>query len=405
MLIKFFGQMEATRLAANSLLCLLLHIVLLPQASCFLMKSVCRHLEVGVNDTIYNEVVFESASEDCPLSTQQFAVYTISKEKNNTGYETEVFLFCWTKHVWRFAVQFAPDITLETQHNHSHELLSCAGFKDVIYVGHKRIRKEGAYHMTLELSRDQNSTSVSSTIFRAFVDFKKFKGHRHHKVIQYINYAGQKESWRKNKRSASQSMDITDPVECGKTRGCFRFGEKDCQHFQCQYFMSYRFLDGDVDLEISAKTPGWVAVGFSSDANMGGDDVIACHITFSASVQVGYYKNPYAHNHPVKQTGDTFLTITKTEYKDGYVYCRVRRADEVEGMVDLSNDWYQLYTWGPISPGGFIEKHTERPMISERFSMRRLQNVQTSAVSKTYCQFITRLNGLVALVYFINRKA
>ncbi|KAL3831553.1 hypothetical protein ACJMK2_023292 [Sinanodonta woodiana] len=317
-----------------------------------------------------------------------------------------LFLFCWARDVWRFAVQLTPDITLETHHTHSHELLACAGSKDTIYIGHKHIRKERAYHMTLELSRDQNYTSIPSTIFRVFVDIKKFKGHHLHKVVQYKNYAaiGHKEPWRKSKRSTNQSMDITDPMECGKTRGCFRFGEPDCQHFQCQYFMSYRVVDGGVDLEMSARTPGWVAVGFSSDANMGGDDVIACHTTFPASVQVGYYKNPYAHNHPVKQAGDKFLMTTKTEHREGYVYCKVRLPDEVEGMVDLSNDWYQLYAWGPISPGGFIEKHTVRPMVSKLFSMRNLQNVQTSAVSKNSCQFITRLNGLVAFVYFIHRK-
>ena len=46
-----------------------------------------------------------------------------------------------------------------------------------------------------------------------------------------------------------------------------RKGKRSCQHLECDYFLSYRYMkdNENVDIEISAKTKGWVAVGFSSD--------------------------------------------------------------------------------------------------------------------------------------------
>uniref|UniRef100_A0A8C9G1L8 Ferric chelate reductase 1 like n=1 Tax=Pavo cristatus TaxID=9049 RepID=A0A8C9G1L8_PAVCR len=56
--------------------------------------------------------------------------------------------------------------------------------------------------------------------------------------------------------------------DCGKTKGCFRYGKPGCNAETCDYFLSYRRIGADVEFELSADTDGWVAVGFSSDKKM-----------------------------------------------------------------------------------------------------------------------------------------
>ena len=48
----------------------------------------------------------------------------------------------------------------------------------------------------------------------------------------------------------------------------YRYGNSTCGHFECKYFLSYNHSGPIVDIELSARSPGWVAVGFSSDEKM-----------------------------------------------------------------------------------------------------------------------------------------
>ena len=41
-----------------------------------------------------------------------------------------------------------------------------------------------------------------------------------------------------------------------------------CGHLSCDYFLSYGKKGSDLVIELSGNTSGWLAVGFSSDANM-----------------------------------------------------------------------------------------------------------------------------------------
>ena len=48
-----------------------------------------------------------------------------------------------------------------------------------------------------------------------------------------------------------------------------RYGFRGCGHLTCDYMLSYHVINTtDVDMEISARGTGWVAVGFSSDKFM-----------------------------------------------------------------------------------------------------------------------------------------
>ncbi|XP_063780978.1 DOMON domain-containing protein FRRS1L isoform X2 [Pseudophryne corroboree] len=79
--------------------------------------------------------------------------------------------------------------------------------------------------------------------------------------------------------------------DCGKTKGCFRYGKPGCNAETCDYFLSYRRIGADVEFELSADTDGWVAVGFSSDKKMGGDDVMACVHDDNGRVRIQHFYN------------------------------------------------------------------------------------------------------------------
>ncbi|NXR06629.1 FRS1L protein, partial [Semnornis frantzii] len=110
--------------------------------------------------------------------------------------------------------------------------------------------------------------------------------------------------------------------DCGKTKGCFRYGKPGCNAETCDYFLSYRRIGADVEFELSADTDGWVAVGFSSDKKMGGDDVMAC--------------------------------VHDDNGRNNRVTCRFKRPVYVpreETIVDLHLSWYYLFAWGPAIQG------------------------------------------------------
>ncbi|XP_063420444.1 putative ferric-chelate reductase 1 [Mytilus trossulus] len=167
--------------------------------------------------------------------------------------------------------------------------------------------------------------------------------------------------------SYTEKSSITDGLECGKTRSCFRHGMKNCQHFGCDYFLSY-WMDKQkavVDFELSGKSDGWLAVGFSSDRKMGGDAIFGCIFqhTRTLPIRAASFEDPHPHVRPQEKHN---FALKHSESKNGYIYCRfivpVKRRDS---GVDLTNEWVQFYARGNVS-AGLMEKHHERPLMSER---------------------------------------
>ncbi|XP_071157256.1 ferric-chelate reductase 1-like [Mytilus edulis] len=167
--------------------------------------------------------------------------------------------------------------------------------------------------------------------------------------------------------SYTEKSSITDGLECGKTRSCFRNGVKNCQHFECDYFLSY-WMDKQkaaVDFELSGKSDGWLAVGFSSDRKMGGDAIFGCiyQYTRTMPIRATSFEDPHPHVRPQEKQN---FALKHSESKNGYIYCRfivpVKRRDS---GVDLTNEWVQFYARGNVS-AGLMEKHHDRPLMSER---------------------------------------
>ncbi|XP_067649949.1 ferric-chelate reductase 1-like [Haliotis asinina] len=187
--------------------------------------------------------------------------------------------------------------------------------------------------------------------------------------------------------------------QCGKNRTCIRYGAAGCDHMTCDYFLSYYVITADrVDLELSGKSKGWVAVGFSSDAKMGGDDdVIACKLKDESSntIQVASLTNIVAHSAP--EPKPNALNLESWRCKDGYIYCRVTRLLKVDkrNNLDFSNDWFQLYARGSVGSSGVMLQHDKTPFTSdEKITMLMTTNKFTSSTSSRHLLSI----GLLSLV-------
>ncbi|MGH0121268.1 UNVERIFIED_CONTAM: hypothetical protein FKN15_074841 [Acipenser sinensis] len=139
--------------------------------------------------------------------------------------------------------------------------------------------------------------------------------------------------------------------DCGVTKGCFRYGKPGCDAETCDYFLSYRRIGADVEFELSADTDGWVAVGFSSDKKMGGDDVMGCVHDDNGRVRIHHFYNVGQWAKEIKRNP---ARDEEGIFVNNRVTCRFKRPVYVsreETIVDLHLSWYYLFAWGPAIQG------------------------------------------------------
>ncbi|XP_019635011.1 PREDICTED: putative ferric-chelate reductase 1 [Branchiostoma belcheri] len=157
--------------------------------------------------------------------------------------------------------------------------------------------------------------------------------------------------------------------ECGTVKGCFRYGKKDCTAETCRYAMSYRTEGENVVFELAADTDGWVAVGFSSDRMMNGDDVLACVNARKGRQERVLFRHYYNNHHRPAQQDINPIIGHGTLVRDGRIYCRFTRPRKVDNdnySVDLDATWYFLYAWGPANDGNIMRHTLESPPTSYR---------------------------------------
>ncbi|KAM6453443.1 DOMON domain-containing protein FRRS1L isoform 5-T6 [Liasis olivaceus] len=156
--------------------------------------------------------------------------------------------------------------------------------------------------------------------------------------------------------------------DCGKTKGCFRYGKPGCNADTCDYFLSYRRIGADIEFELSAEADGWVAVGFSSDKKMGGDDVMACVHDDNGRVRIHHFYNV---GQWAKEIQRNPARDEEGIFENNRVTCRFKRPVKVprdETIVDLHLSWYYLFAWGPaIQVLTLMQWSGTKPSISLRF--------------------------------------
>jgi hypothetical protein len=201
-----------------------------------------------------------------------------------------------------------------------------------------------------------------------------------------------------------------DLSQCGTKKGCFRYtksGETSCQPDTCMYLLTYEVHGPHATFEISAVAD-WAAVGFSSDNQMGGDDVFMCVRTHTGSgADVHHYSNDYAHQAPSKKDRNPLFN-TDVEVIDSNgekrISCRFQRDLKIHNdmsSVDLNNDWYQLYAWGPVSASDTLMRHyLDSPPTSEtKLTLFRKGDVISGASTFLYGRGLTIISLIVAKLF------
>ncbi|KAF5917716.1 hypothetical protein HPG69_013553 [Diceros bicornis minor] len=190
--------------------------------------------------------------------------------------------------------------------------------------------------------------------------------------------------------------------DCGKTKGCFRYGKPGCNAETCDYFLSYRMIGADVEFELSADTDGWVAVGFSSDRKMGGDDVMACVHDDNGRVRIQHFYNV---GQWAKEIQRNPARDEEGVFENNRVTCRFKRPVNVprdETIVDLHLSWYYLFAWGPAIQGSITRHDIDSPPTSERVvSIYKYEDIfMPSAAYQTFSSPFCLLL-IVALTFYL----
>ncbi|MEQ2175127.1 DOMON domain-containing protein frrs1l [Goodea atripinnis] len=141
------------------------------------------------------------------------------------------------------------------------------------------------------------------------------------------------------------------------------YGKPGCDAETCDYFLSYRRIGTDVEFEMSADTDGWVAVGFSSDKKMGGDDVMGCVHDDNGRVRIHHFYNVGQWAKEIKRNP---ARDEEGIFENNRVTCRFKRPLYVpreETLVDLHLSWYYLFAWGPAIQGKSEDQIINLPLL------------------------------------------
>uniref|UniRef100_A0A8C7DVR6 Ferric chelate reductase 1 like n=1 Tax=Naja naja TaxID=35670 RepID=A0A8C7DVR6_NAJNA len=190
--------------------------------------------------------------------------------------------------------------------------------------------------------------------------------------------------------------------DCGKTKGCFRYGKPGCTADSCDYFLSYRRIGADIEFELSAEADGWVAVGFSSDKKMGGDDVMACVHDDNGRVRIHHFYNV---GQWAKEIQRNPARDEEGIFENNRVTCRFKRPVKVprdETIVDLHLSWYYLFAWGPAIQGSITRHDIDSPPVSEHVvSIYKYEDIfMPSAAYQTFSSPFCLLL-IVALTFYL----
>ncbi|XP_052803348.1 uncharacterized protein LOC128233617 isoform X2 [Mya arenaria] len=344
---------------------------------------ICRNFKRRVGlESDYLEII-DTENRTCPPTSATFSLYHVTASELSRADSIDL-LVCWSENVKRFALHFdnsiqIDDVTRNDVTAPASVLRSCSRTNDTVYYN----RKKGRSHSHQLLLTITNTTlPIDITAFYSYTISSSLRSHKS-KLRYRIN---SEDSKRRIKRSTSdeEELSYSSPTQCGKSRNCYRYGEDACGHFGCKYFLSYNRSGSILDIELSAKTSGWVAVGFSSDVNMGGkDEVILCKRTFTSlpnasQVNAATYINEFVHDPPKPLQEAELVSLVSSSVRDGFVFCHVTRPLAGDNHMDLTNAWFQLYAFGKVSNIGELVKHSELPKVSKKVSMMQPMNELTN---------------------------
>ncbi|KAI9554364.1 hypothetical protein GHT06_019636 [Daphnia sinensis] len=149
---------------------------------------------------------------------------------------------------------------------------------------------------------------------------------------------------------------------CGVSKGCIATPDDCVESKSCSMMATYKKLDNDhLQLEIYGEIKGdeYVAVGFSTDAEMGSDSVVEC-VQYRDTVKAYQsYNTPQRNNQRLTSNLPGFVELS-SQYVDGYIYCSVKHPIVFVNTVDfdLNKPYYLLMATGSTGKDN-IQEHSE----------------------------------------------
>ena len=152
-----------------------------------------------------------------------------------------------------------------------------------------------------------------------------------------------------------------DTSGCGKTKHCISVPANCHEHStdQCQYMISYEpFTDGkSVFIELfGMRNPAiqYVAVGFSDDAEMGGEAVEACALAPNGKVELTFSYNNGKSNQPNVGVDASDAHLLDSVATDDVIYCKFQQAitPANEALPNFNTPYQLLVARGPRMENG-----------------------------------------------------
>ncbi|XP_064416172.1 putative ferric-chelate reductase 1 [Latimeria chalumnae] len=176
---------------------------------------------------------------------------------------------------------------------------------------------------------------------------------------------------------------------CGVTKLCFSkipacnlITDQDC------YFMSSTAVGSDgLQLEMSGRTNGYVAIGFSDDTQMGNDDTYMCVKDTNGEVKV-------QHAFITGKSPPTLLPLElidniSTSFNNGIVQCTFITRNQISTENRAANNFFYIFLAYGEAANGAIIKHSQIPSVTnEKVDILSFQQVSGNsnrpAIIKTH---------------------
>lgn len=358
-------------------------------------SKACRQGVVSLHHVIRMDWSDKTTAQICKTQTKHVSLYLIPSKRKDPEFIQVVLTK--PRDVSKVMVTFSGTVHDVSSHDSSFSFLSCAENHDTVLIKHTG-NKTYCVHFLVNLH------TTSSNIGRLWVTEGngKIKGMRikmsHKGVPPNASRFRRSEDTLSGMQYGNSSIKMSDISDCGKTRSCFRYDKTNslCGHMECAYFLSYTYkhtpekTEYEFDMELSGHASGWIAVGFSSDQQMMGDALICKTNAATREIQVRAYQITMRHSVPSPRDG--FISnLTSAVKRDGYMYCRFQFRSGQDQIMEMTNDWYQLYAQGAITRNtndGEISKHQETPLMSD-YKISLIKSVNKMNVFTSAGSYVT----------------
>ncbi|XP_046651683.1 putative ferric-chelate reductase 1 homolog [Daphnia pulicaria] len=173
--------------------------------------------------------------------------------------------------------------------------------------------------------------------------------------------------------SANTELPIPDPyVGCGETKGCIAIPDGCVANKTCSMMTTYKKFDNaNLVLEVYGEITGdqYVAVGFSTDSEMGSDSVVEC-VQYRDTPKTYQSYNTPDHNN-IRLTNLQVIEEMSSMSVDGYIYCSVKHPIVFKNSnqdFDLNQPHYIFMATGTTGKEN-IQRHSKKEKSSASINL------------------------------------